>query len=204
MAPDLGLPALVPGFADIGLLGIAAIALADKIVPILPSYLTFVVVGMLTVSGGSDLVLTIMACTAGSALGSMGWYALGRYLGEARCEAFVQRFGRYAFLTGARYRRIMHAYSRNQFWVSVVSQTIPAVRVYAALPAGVLAFSPRAFLAATCLGALAWNTALLVLGYAARDSGRDLTSAALWTVAGLISAEILVVLIMRQRKLARG
>ena len=203
MAPDLGLLSLVPGFADLGLLGIGAIAVADKIVPMLPSYLTFVVVGMLTVSGNGDLVLTIVACTVGSTLGSMGWYALGRHLGAARCEAFVLRFGRYALLNGARYRRIMDAYGRNQFWVTVVSQTIPAVRVYAALPAGVLAFSPRAFLSATCLGALAWNTALLVLGYLMRDTGVDLPSAALWTVAGLIAAEILVVLIMRQRRYVR-
>ncbi len=62
---------------------------------------------------------------------------------------------------------------------------IPAVRVYLAFPAGVLAIPVRGFAAATFLGALTWNAPLITLGYV--DARQPLRSRRLWTFAQLLA-----------------
>jgi len=97
-------------------------------------------------------------------------------LGPQRSDAMMERFGRYIFLTPSLYRRMAKAYARNHFWVAVISQTIPTVRIYSAIPAGVLNLAITKFLAATLVGSLAWSGPLLSLGYMLRQQSADVAS----------------------------
>jgi alkaline phosphatase len=67
------------------------------------------------------------------------------------------RFGRFIFLKPTLYQQMAGAYRRNHFWVTVVGQTIPAVRVYLSIPAGVLNLAVANFLMATLIGSLVWS-----------------------------------------------
>ena len=57
------------------------------------------------------------------------------------------------------------------------------MRIYLALPAGVLRLEPRAFVAATAIGTVIWNMPFLTLGYALRGSGRDPVGIGFWVAA---------------------
>jgi alkaline phosphatase len=176
-----------------GLAGAGCLALAEKFVPLLPSYVLLMFIGM-TVSSGTALTMTIMATTIGSVIGAVGWYGLGRSLGSQRIESLVARFGKYVLLRPSLYGRLTGAYRSNHFWVTLIGQTLPTVRIYLALPAGVLKLEPRAFLAATSLGTLIWNMPFLSLGYALRGSGRDPVSVGFWVAAVLIAAEFTILM----------
>jgi alkaline phosphatase len=176
-----------------GLLGAGLLAFAEKFVPLLPSYVLLMLVGM-TVSSGIDLTMTIVATSIGSVIGAAGWYGLGRTLGSERIENLVARFGKYVLLRPSLYSRLSNAYRGNHFWVTLIGQTLPTVRIYLALPAGVLKLEPRAFLAATSLGTLIWNMPFLSLGYSLRGSGRDPVSVGFWVAAMLIAAECSILL----------
>jgi alkaline phosphatase len=200
MPADLDVPACIVWLAEWGPLGIAGIALAEKLLPVVPSYLLFVLLGT-AASGQGDLAVTVAAAAAGSTLGALGWYCVGLTLGPARVEALVQRFGRYIFLKPALYSRMTGAYRRNHFWVTVAGQAIPAVRVYLSIPAGVLHLAVLSFLMATLIGSLVWTGPLLTLGYFLRAQNVDAASAGMLVVAGLAGIEVVV---LAGWRLARG
>jgi len=183
-------------FLQFGLLGVGCLALAEKFVPLLPSYVLLMLIG-LTISDSTMLVMTIAATSVGSVVGAIGWYGLGRALGSQRIESLVTRFGKFVFLRLSLYRQLTDAYRGNHFWVTLIGQTLPTVRIYLALPAGVLRLEPRAFVAATAIGTLIWNMPFLSLGYALRGSGHDPVSIGFWVVAILITVEVAIVLGIR-------
>ena len=183
-------------FLQFGLLGAGCLAVAEKFIPLFPSYVLLMLLG-LTVSDGATLAMTIVATSIGSVVGAVGWYGLGRALGAQRIERLVTRFGKFVLLRPALYQQLTDAYRGNHFWVTLIGQTLPTVRIYLALPAGVLRLEPRAFVAATAIGTVIWNMPFLSLGYALRGSGYDPVSIGFWVVAILITVEVAIVLGIR-------
>jgi len=176
-----------------GLAGIGCLAIIEKFVPLFPSYVLLMFLGM-TVSDSATLTMTIMVTTVGSVIGAIGWYGLGRALGSQRIENLVARYGKFIFLQPSLYGQLTNAYRSNHFWVTLIGQTLPTVRIYLALPAGVLKLEPRTFLAATSLGTLIWNMPFLSLGYALRGSSHDAVSIGFWVAVALIAAEFAILL----------
>jgi alkaline phosphatase len=161
---------------------------------VLPSYVVFVLLGMIAASGPGDLAVTVAASATGSTLGAFGWYCLGLALGARRIERLVGRFGQFVFLKPVLYHRMADAYARNHFWVTLVGQTIPAVRVYLSIPAGVLQLAILNFLAATLIGSLVWSGPLLTLGYVLRERSADAAFSGLLLVTALVGVEFLALL----------
>ncbi len=161
---------LIAFLLDLGLVGIALLCLGEKLIPVVPSYVLLVSLGLTVVQDTSGLFVVVLASTLGSVLGAIGWYALGRIIGRERAERFVERFGRYVLLRPAFYQRLMAAYDGKPFLVTTVGQAIPTARIYLPLPAGVIGLSFVPFVVATTLGALIWNTPLVTLGYLLRSS----------------------------------
>lgn len=176
-----------------GLVGVGCLAVVEKFVPLIPSYVLLMCLGM-TVPDGETLTLTIMATTVGSVIGALGWYGLGSILGARRIEDLVARFGKYVFFRPALYARLTRAYRNNHFWVTLIGHTLPIARVYLALPAGVLRLEPRTFITATSLGTLIWNMPFLSLGYALRGSGHDPVGVGFWVAIALVAAEFAILL----------
>jgi membrane protein DedA with SNARE-associated domain len=197
MSAGLDLPACIALLAELGPIGIAGIALAEKLVPVVPSHVVFVLLGITAASGRSDLAVTVAAAAAGSTLGALGWYCVGLALGPERVESLVERFGQYVLLKPALYSRMTGAYRRNHFWVAMAGQAIPAVRIYLSIPAGVLQLAVVTFLAATLIGSLVWTGPLLTLGYFLRERDVDAASAGVLVVTALVGIELLVLIAWR-------
>lgn len=188
---------------DFGLAGVAAMSLLEKFLPVLPSYFLFVLVGVTTVQNMDDLTWTVLATCSGSIAGALAWYAIGHLLGDTRCQRLVDRFGRFVFLKPALYRRLTAAYRRNQFLVTAIGQAVPTVRIYLALPAGILGLPLGPFLLATAIGTFAWNAPLVTIGYLLRGSGWDPGMAGIVVGLSMMGLELLLVLLFRHlRRLA--
>ncbi|SEE81181.1 alkaline phosphatase [Rhizobiales bacterium GAS191] len=184
---------IVTTLMSFGLAGILCLSVVEKFIPLFPSYVLLMLLGM-TVPDGASLAMMIMATSIGSVVGAVGWYGLGRALGSRRVEAVVARFGKYVLLGPSLYGKLTNAYRRNHFWVTLIGQIMPTARVYLALPAGVLGLEPRAFLVATSLGTLIWNIPFLSLGYVLRDSGRDPVSFGASVAVILVATELAILL----------
>lgn len=198
---SIDMPQGVAMLLSFGLAGIFCLAVAEKFVPLFPSYILLMLLG-LTVPDGPALLFTIVATTLGSVFGGLGWYAIGWTLGPQRARAAVGRYGRFVLLKLAFYDRLTDGYRRNHFWVTLSGQVVPAVRIYLALPAGALRLDLKTFLAATTLGCLTWNAPFLCLGFALRSSGHDLAQIGFWTACTIVGLEGLILLAVRRRKAA--
>lgn len=183
----------------LGLLGSFAVSFAEKFVPVVPSYVLLMLLGM-TASNAVSLSLLVAATAIGSLAASLGWFSIGRALGEQRVERAVARWGRFAFLKPQAYQSLASAYRRNRFWVTLLGQTVPVARVYLGLPAGVLRLRLASFAVPAAIGILCWNVPFLLLGFALRGSAHSPGQVGLWASCALVGAELIVVIAIRARR----
>jgi membrane protein DedA with SNARE-associated domain len=187
-------------FLHFGLAGIGCLAIAEKFIPAAAVLCAADAARPDGPRRRDARAMTILATSAGSVVGAIGWYGLGRTLGSQRIERLVARFGKFVLLRPSLYRQLTDAYRGNHFWVTLIGQILPTVRIYLALPAGVLRLEPRAFVMATAIGTVIWNMPFLSLGYALRGSGHDPVSLGFWVVVALIAVEVALFLGFRLYK----
>ncbi|QND54793.1 DedA family protein (plasmid) [Phyllobacterium sp. 628] len=185
-------PHIIAWLIGYGFIGITCLAAIEKFVPLFPSYVLLMLLGM-TIPDTYNLIAIIAATTLGSTAGACCWFAIGRTLGGERVAIKVKRYGKFIFLSTRLYDRLTNAYRRNHFWVTLVGQTIPTARVYLALPAGILKLDFLPFSAATLLGSLLWNAPFLFLGYLLRTSRYDPYEAGFWAAVCLLGLETVIV-----------
>jgi len=163
-------------------------ALLEKFIPILPSYVLFPAIGM----GATDtrgLLLRCITATIGSVGGAAGWYLLGTLIGPLQVQRFVKHYGRWIFLSPQLYDRIAASYRRWPFGMTFIGQLIPTVRIYQALPAGVLQLPLLPFLVATGIGALCWIAPLTIAGHSLRQYGWTASEAGMGMLVVLLTIE---------------
>ncbi|MGZ4333031.1 MAG: DedA family protein [Gaiellaceae bacterium] len=137
-----------------------AFAIADAVVPIVPSETALITAGLLCVVGELSLVWVIGAGAAGAVIGDSASYALGRFVGRPVQERF---------LDGHRPRQAL-AWARRQFerrggLVIIVGRYVPGGRTAATFTGGVIHFPYLRFAAFDAVAGLAWATYAAVLGY---------------------------------------
>lgn len=154
-----------------GMAGLALYAFAEKFLPFIPSFAFLMFVGMTAGGQPADVGLSFLAVTMGSMLGTVALFSLGRYINEQRIRSFAARFGGYLFLSVEGFDRLVAAYRRRQFRVTLIAQFIPVARNYTALSAGTVGIAFVPFFLATIPGTFLWNTLFLTLGYVWRITG---------------------------------
>jgi membrane protein DedA with SNARE-associated domain len=168
-------------------------SLVEKFIPVLPSYILFPAIGA-GATTSQDLVWRCLIAALGSIGGGIGWYAVGVAIGEHRVRSFVERYGRWLFLKTKLYDQMSASYRRNPFMITVLGQMMPTVRIFHALPAGVLRLPLGSFLLATALGALGWISALAGAGYILHLQGWSVSETGLGLFAALVATEVAVLL----------
>ena len=182
-----------------GLPGILLLAIVEKLIPIIPSYVLYVFLGMAVVHDVADLAAVVFVSVVGSLIAGIAWYAVGRGIGEHRIESAVRRYGRYLFFSMPMFDRLRRAYRRNDVLVTAIGHAIPVVRFYLPIPAGVLALKPTRFLAASAVGCLVWNGLLLGLGFALAETGLPTLQVGIAAVLGLLAIEAVAGLVAARR-----
>ena len=195
------MPDFVPFLVAYGMTGAALLALIERLVPVVPSYGLFIFLGSALASGPAELLVLVVATTLASTVGAVCWYAIGFALGEKRTHEMVRRFGRYVWLRETLYLSLAARYSRNVFAATFIGQTIPVVRVYLSLPAGILALPLATFTLAAFAGSAIWVGGFTTLGYGLHVLGWNPVFATIVAVGALLVVEGgLVWLVRRYRR----
>lgn len=182
------LGSLILWAAPFGAIGLFAVAVSERLVPVVPSYGLLVAIGIGAADGLWSVPLAILAVTLGSVAGCLACYGLAAALGEARSFSLLRWSARLAGLPAARLERWVESYRRHQGAISFGAQFVPTVRLLAPLIAGLLGRELRRFILATTAGVAAWNTLFIGLGYlSARLSGE--------VNASVFAVQILMVLL---------
>ncbi|MCI1121063.1 VTT domain-containing protein [Stenotrophomonas maltophilia] len=192
--------ALITGY---GLAGVFVMALVEKFLPIMPSYLMLMIFGMATESIG-DVMVVLVVSTVASTAASAAWYGIGDFLGDRRVRRIISKYGRFVFFSIESYERLRSAYRRNAFAVSLAGQGVPVARIYLALPAGVMRVGFRVFTLAAALGIAVYNLAFLTVGHLLRSSGQDPLTTGLVVAGVLVAVEFLILLVLRRRSRLRA
>lgn len=151
-----------------GYLGVLLLMLAENLFPPIPSELIMPLAGFDAARGRFSLVFVVLAGTAGSLLGALSWYALGRRLGGEGLRRLAARHGRWLTLSPGEIDRAEAWFRRHGAKAVLFGRLVPAVRTLVSVPAGVTGMPLPRFLAWTALGTGLWTALLAGAGYVLR------------------------------------
>jgi membrane protein DedA with SNARE-associated domain len=148
-----------------GYLGVLLLTLLETVFWPLPSELILPLAGYLAWRHEMTLAGVIVAGTAGSVLGALLLYAVGRRVGEERLKAFADHHGRWLTFSREDIDRASIWFHRHGGMAVLLCRMIPGIRALISIPAGIHRMGLWRFLAYTTVGSAAWTTLLVCTGY---------------------------------------
>jgi len=148
-----------------GAFGVLVLMLVENLFPPIPSELVMPLAGFLAAQGKLSPLAVVAAGTAGSVLGALFWYWLGRAIGPVRFLALVDRYGRWLTLTRPETLAAIHWFERHGRAAVFFGRMVPGVRTLISIPAGLAGMPFLPFLLFTCAGSLIWVSGLTLAGY---------------------------------------
>lgn len=148
-----------------GVQGLVLAMTVENLVQVVPSLVLLPLVGLVSARGLIALPLAIAACTAGSLLGCLIWYALGRLVNERRLEAYARRRGRWLGLSAEQLQASRLWFQRHGWKLVFWGRLVPVLRTNVSLPAGLELMPLAPFLGWSLLGSGLWNSGFILLGY---------------------------------------
>jgi len=153
-----------------GLIGLFVVALAERFMPVLPSYGLLLAIGIAAADGAWSLSAALLATTVGSLSGCAAWFYAVRRLGEARSSRLLNRSGGLFGMSADRIGRGIASFRRNQTALAFALQLVPTVRLFVPAFAALLGGSSRSFLIASAAGIAVWNGLFIGIGFYASHS----------------------------------
>lgn len=152
-----------------GYLGIAFLMLIENVFPPIPSELIMPLAGFTAARGELHVGGVLAAGVAGSLLGAVLWYQLGRWLGTRRLKGWAARHGRWLTLGPQDVDAATARFRRHGLQAVLLGRLIPAVRTLVSVPAGVAAMALPSFLLFSAIGTTLWTAFLLGAGFLLED-----------------------------------
>ena len=144
----------------LGYLGLALLLIAENLFPPIPSEVVLPLAGFLVGRGDLNLWGAIVAATAGSVLGAVMLYSLGRW-----------RAGRLVLRYGSWLRVDEHSLDQAEGWfrrygdaLVLFARVVPIARSIVSIPAGTAKMPLVRFVVLTGVGSAIWNTLLIGAG----------------------------------------
>lgn len=175
----------------LGYPGVALLTFLENVVPPIPSELIMPLAGFIAARDGFTIWGAIAAGTGGSLAGAVGWYIVGRKVGEERVRGFFRRHGRWVGLTGDDIDRSMDWFHRHGGSAVLLGRLVPAVRTFISLPAGFTGMPVLPFLLYSLAGTAVWTGALTYAGVVLGrnyDAVERYVGPATWVIVGGIVA----------------
>ena len=144
--------------------GIALLMFLENVFPPIPSELVMPLAGFVAERGQFPLWGAIVAGSIGSLAGAIGWYVLGRRVGERRLRRWVDRHGRWLTLSCADIDRSKSWFERHGGTAVFIGRLIPGVRTFISVPAGFARMAPVPFVLYSALGTVLWTALLAFAG----------------------------------------
>ena len=149
-----------------GYLGIALLMLLENVFPPIPSEFIMPFGGFVSSQGDLSLPGVVLAGTAGSLLGTLPWYWVGRRIGHDRLRDWAGRHGRWLTVSPDDVDKANHWFERRGGRAVFLGRLVPALRSVISAPAGVAAMPLPRFLLWSTAGSLLWVSALAGAGHA--------------------------------------
>lgn len=156
--------------SSMGYPGLYLVMFLENVFPPIPSEVVLPLAGSLTLSGRFSIGLITIVGMLGSLTGAFLFYGLGKWLGEPRMRALIEKYGQYALLSTEDLDRSLEWFDKYDEWVIFFSRMVPIVRSLISIPAGIASMSLPKFSIYTILGTALWS---FVLSFGGRLLGEQ-------------------------------
>ena len=173
----------------LGVWGAALLVAIESLFPPIPSELILPLAGFTASRGSFDLVSVILATTAGSLVGALLLYWLGRGLGAERLARWADRI---PLMSSEDVEKATAWFHRFGPAAVFFGRFIPIVRSLISIPAGVDRMRLWLFVLLTTLGSGLWNTLFVVLGFVLGENWTIVEDIASRYSRGVLIAAIIV------------
>ena len=150
---------------SLGYAGIVMLMVLENVFPPIPSEVIMPLAGFMVSQGKFSLIGIIAAGTAGSVLGALPFYYIGRWINEERLKALADRYGRWLTVSGNDIERSKAWFDKHGRTAIILGRLVPAVRSLISIPAGIVRMNLAIFLTYTTVGTALWTALLAFLGY---------------------------------------
>jgi membrane protein DedA with SNARE-associated domain len=148
----------------LGYIGVGFSVFLETIFPPIPSAFIQPFAGFVSSRTDQSLVLTILAATIGTYLGTLPFYILGIW-GENFVNKFLKKYGKYLFIDPEEVDQAFKFFDKHGKSIVLFGRLIPLVRTFVSFPAGVAKMPFWQFTAYTLLGSAIWSSILSVAGF---------------------------------------
>jgi membrane protein DedA with SNARE-associated domain len=166
-----GLTGWVASVIDsLGAVGVALLVALENIIPPIPSEIVLAMAGYLSAAGRFNVVVIVLAATAGSLVGALVLYWLGAALGEERLKRWLDHI---PLVDRDDLENADRWFERHGRWAVLIGRLVPVVRSLVSVPAGANRMPLGEFVLLTTLGSGVWNTAMVGLGFTLGSRWQD-------------------------------
>jgi membrane protein DedA with SNARE-associated domain len=156
---------IIETIGNTGYVGIFLLMLLESVFPPIPSELIIPFAGFAVQRGELNLFGVLAATTSGAVIGMLPWYIAARLLGLARTKWLADKIGRWLAMNSDEIDLASAWFLRYGPLIVFFGRLVPLLRTVISVPAGIAAMPPTAFIVASALGALLWNSVLFGAGY---------------------------------------
>lgn len=180
--------------ATSSLIGVFGATLLERLVPVLPSYLLLLGIGVAIARFDGSLTTAVSASLLGSVLGCWIYYYAASSIVSARTRQWGRGLARWSGVSQRRMRRLLIAFRRNAPVLALVSQLVPGLRLVAPGVAGALGTPASTYFPSAAVGVAIWNLFFIGAGFIAaqRNPQADAASIALAVVGIFLGIEAII------------
>ncbi|WFE42125.1 DedA family protein [Micromonospora sp. WMMD998] len=173
-----GLTGWVASVIDsMGAVGVALLVALESIIPPIPSEIVLAMAGYLSAEGRFNVVVIVLAATAGSLLGALVLYWLGAAIGEDRLKRWLDHI---PLVDLEDLEKADRWFERHGRWAVLIGRLVPVVRSLISVPAGANRMPMGEFVLLTTLGSGVWNALIVGAGFALGARWKDVDRYSHW------------------------
>ncbi|MDG4805963.1 DedA family protein [Micromonospora sp. WMMD1120] len=184
----------------LGPVGVALLVALESIVPPIPSEVVLAMAGFLAHEGKFNVVVVVLAATAGSLIGALVLYWLGAALGEERLKRWLDHI---PLVDRDDLEKADRWFERHGRWAVLIGRVVPVVRSLVSVPAGANRMPLGEFILLTTIGSGVWNGLIVGAGYALGSRWRDVERYSDWFNYAIVAVFVVMVVSWVLRKLRR-
>ncbi len=150
---------------QIGLIGAGLLVALEVIIPPIPSEAILLLTGFNIALERFGFIEALIATTIGSLIGATLLYFLGYAFTEERLEKIVGKYGKFVGLPLKDFKKTMAWFERHGSALVLFGRMIPIIRSLVSIPAGLVKMHLGKFYFFTGIGAFAWNSIWISIGF---------------------------------------
>jgi len=148
-----------------GYIGIIAVTFVENIIAPIPSEFVFPWAGFLASQGKLNIWLISLSGAVGSVIAALVLYYLGARFNGVKTRAFVNKYGKYVFISLADLEKAEKWFEKYGVWTVLIFRVIPLGRTVISVPAGFTKMNVFKFIILTFIGTFLWSLILTYAGY---------------------------------------